>query len=278
MSNKQDKDEKMQRFIYKSLPYLLALSIISPIIFSWVDRLGWFNFNEATSHVGGTIGGISAPFVSLLAAALVYLSFKEQIKANENVIKIYSHRIKFNGVDNLYKLLENYFEGFHHKQDGEQTQLSGQAALLFFIEEFNEFANKNRIYGQGHIMETRQQNECLKYLQNRFIQLKYLYKILKTTKIILDRIDILDDQNNESKQMKKFYFENMNVLVSVNDLVELNGAINNIIILLEGNKFLDDKYNKPSYSMICIINKIILEIANLHMKIREALRIDPATL
>ena len=38
---------------------------------------------SSTGPIGDTIGGISAPIINLLGAFLVYISFKEQIKANQ---------------------------------------------------------------------------------------------------------------------------------------------------------------------------------------------------
>ncbi|QXP72552.1 hypothetical protein H0I31_02285 [Tenacibaculum sp. AHE15PA] len=41
-----------------------------------------FNFSE-TGQIGDAIGGITASIINLIGAVLVYISFKEQIKANE---------------------------------------------------------------------------------------------------------------------------------------------------------------------------------------------------
>ncbi len=59
---------------------LMLLIITSPIIFTRVSFLG-VSFDE-TGEIGDTIGGLTAPFVNLLAAFLVYKSFSAQIKAN----------------------------------------------------------------------------------------------------------------------------------------------------------------------------------------------------
>ncbi|MBU3660157.1 MAG: hypothetical protein FGM14_09820 [Flavobacteriales bacterium] len=59
-------------FIIMVLPILLTV----PAIFNFL------NFSEK-GQIGDTIGGITAPFINGLAAILVFLAFKEQIKANE---------------------------------------------------------------------------------------------------------------------------------------------------------------------------------------------------
>ncbi len=59
-----------------SVPLFLA----TPWLFT---RTGfhWLNFTE-TGNIGDTIGGITAPFFSLLASVIVYFSFRAQIQMN----------------------------------------------------------------------------------------------------------------------------------------------------------------------------------------------------
>ena len=58
-----------------------------------------------TGQIGDTIGGITAPFINLLGAVLVFISFLEQNKAN----KILSQQNTFSLFHELYKDLKNDF-------------------------------------------------------------------------------------------------------------------------------------------------------------------------
>ena len=64
---------------------LFAIFVFTPIIIALKE----FTFSDFTNKVkndlGGTIGGITAPFVSLLGSYLVYLGFKAQIDANKKI-------------------------------------------------------------------------------------------------------------------------------------------------------------------------------------------------
>jgi hypothetical protein len=80
--------------------YLIFIAF-SPIIFS--KFYSGVIFTSESGAIGDTIGGITAPFINLLAAFLVYLSFKEQIRANDKL----SRENSFNYISNLFNLIIN---------------------------------------------------------------------------------------------------------------------------------------------------------------------------
>jgi hypothetical protein len=62
---------------------VMAIVLLLPLLFSrpWLDFIP--KYDEFTAHVGDTIGGITAPFVGLLSAWLVYEALLAQIAANK---------------------------------------------------------------------------------------------------------------------------------------------------------------------------------------------------
>ena len=99
--------------------FFIVIVGLAPIIFtqSWTR----FDFTK-TGDIGSTIGGITAPFIGLLSALLVFLSFRAQINANryqleaiqterenretENEITFLYHRleeIKENGITQQFR-------------------------------------------------------------------------------------------------------------------------------------------------------------------------------
>lgn len=90
---------------------LLAISLFMPY-FLTLERIFDFDFST-TGQIGDTIGGITAPFINIAAAILVYLSFKEQIKAN----KYLSKESSLNYIYNLYDKAKQNNEEFKNKHE-----------------------------------------------------------------------------------------------------------------------------------------------------------------
>lgn len=65
----------------------ITLIITSPLILTQKAIWSFFDFSQ-TGQIGDTIGGITSPIVNLIAAVLVYLSFQQQILANEIQISL----------------------------------------------------------------------------------------------------------------------------------------------------------------------------------------------
>jgi hypothetical protein len=76
---------------------LLVFTFFAPILFTSFNIIDFSN----TGEIGDTIGGITAPFVNLVAAFLVYISFREQIKAN----KLLSKESSFNYFNSTHKII-----------------------------------------------------------------------------------------------------------------------------------------------------------------------------
>ncbi len=73
-------------------PSILALPAISK----------YFDFTN-TGEIGDTIGGITAPFINGLAAILVFIAFKAQIKANE----IFKNQEKAKNILDQIKIIQD---------------------------------------------------------------------------------------------------------------------------------------------------------------------------
>lgn len=62
---------------------ILIIIFVIPVIAAIPAILPFYNFSE-TGAIGDTLGGITSPFINGLAAILVYIAFKEQVKANKH--------------------------------------------------------------------------------------------------------------------------------------------------------------------------------------------------
>jgi len=70
---------------YSHIIMMIFLIVIGIIFVPWLFTNSIFEGYESTGPIGDTIGGITAPFINGLAAVLVYIAFKEQVKANQLV-------------------------------------------------------------------------------------------------------------------------------------------------------------------------------------------------
>jgi len=82
-TNNQNKTDKFYKWLQNNyawiFPFLIFLSFISP----WLFTRNWGNVDfSTTGQIGDTIGGLASPFINLLSAILIYLTFKEQIESN----------------------------------------------------------------------------------------------------------------------------------------------------------------------------------------------------
>lgn len=57
-------------------------------------------------EIGDTIGGITAPFIGIIAAILVYISFRAQIKANKELMELNEKTLFFDAFGNYKKYFE----------------------------------------------------------------------------------------------------------------------------------------------------------------------------
>lgn len=73
---------------------LLSLGVILLLVLPWAfTRSGaeWLSFRD-TGPIGDTIGGVTAPFMSLIGGGLVYLALREQIRANKIITDQFEQR------------------------------------------------------------------------------------------------------------------------------------------------------------------------------------------
>ena len=118
--------------------------VITPYLFT---HLGFgVDFTSAnTNNIGGTIGGITAPFTGLLGALLVYFALKEQVKAN-NLIqeqldaqKVTAEESKVvNYLRQQLEIIINDIDGFHYqskslKPNSEIRVVTGSDAISLLL-------------------------------------------------------------------------------------------------------------------------------------------------
>jgi hypothetical protein len=103
---------KILRILFEIVLILAALFLISKAP-EYVTSRWWPGkaFGIETGTIGDTIGGIAGPLISALSAVLVYIAFKEQVKAN----RLIQDQFEIQGVYDELDSMEEYCDQLEEK-------------------------------------------------------------------------------------------------------------------------------------------------------------------
>jgi hypothetical protein len=117
MKNEQDKisfDDKIINWISKHIVLVFFVFIIIVIVVpNLFARLSIYPFIKsdgdglAPNEIGDAIGGMTAPIIGLFSAFLVYVAFRAQIKANEELQKFNEKQVSYNELNEILLLEKN---------------------------------------------------------------------------------------------------------------------------------------------------------------------------
>ena len=167
---------------------LLSLIIlIVPYFFTLPIFDAYKSKNGSTGEIGDTIGGLTSPFINGIGALLVYLAFKEQVKAtnqtrNLELYKIINDRLNWLKSD-PYNIVEIEDTIYAKLQYGfiPQHPFNKATYILLEFEELYNIASKN----------TDEK-------ENLFRQIQYLYRILYRDRFItIEQQSITFSFNND---------------------------------------------------------------------------------
>lgn len=169
-------------FLVLSLPWLLTHSAFSRSL----------DFSN-TGPIGDTIGGITAPFLSLVGSYLVYLALKAQISANILLQNQIDSEREENQISKLYSYLNESINSFCFKAFPED-KLGNKDKL-----------NTTEKKGGEALYELLDQIYCREYhgdenelMQNQSVS--ELYSILNIMNLLLEKI--ANDKTNSSEIIK----------------------------------------------------------------------------
>ena len=125
----------------------IPLCLLTPVIFT--QPWGLIDFSN-TGSIGDTIGGITAPFINILGAILVFLALKSQIEANISLQEQVERQdrekkleIESKQLNQLYDNLKSSIDNFKYSTldrwelgNAEQKELSGSEAIYKLFQDF----------------------------------------------------------------------------------------------------------------------------------------------
>jgi hypothetical protein len=83
---------------------IILFIIMAPYLFTQLSLFPWIDFDK-TSSMGDTIGGITAPIIGVFSALLVYITFREQVKANAMQVKALNDDKKERNLQSSFNLI-----------------------------------------------------------------------------------------------------------------------------------------------------------------------------
>jgi len=145
--NKKDKINKSLKTAKILLLIGIPLSLLAPIIFT--QPWGLMDFSN-TGTIGDTIGGITAPFINILGAVLVFLALKSQIEANLSLQEQVERQdtdkkleTKSKQLNQLYDNLKSSIDNFKYSTldrwelgNTNQKELGGSEAIYKLFQDF----------------------------------------------------------------------------------------------------------------------------------------------
>jgi hypothetical protein len=123
------------------------LVVISPFLLTLPSIYERLDFTR-TGQIGDTVGGLTSPIIGFLGAILVYLSFRQQLKANKLQRDALSDEIKRNQQDRRYNSISHDIDVLREEINSFQlfkSELIGTNAIYYFKESFIKTDNKESI-------------------------------------------------------------------------------------------------------------------------------------
>jgi hypothetical protein len=128
---------------------LLLIILVVPFLFTLPVFNVYKSATGSTGEIGDTIGGLTAPFINGIGAILVYLAFKEQVKAtvqtrNLEIFKIINDRLNWlkgdpYDISNLHNQITTQLsQGRVHQQ-----AINKATYLLIEFEEIFDLSSKS---------------------------------------------------------------------------------------------------------------------------------------
>jgi hypothetical protein len=164
---KTQKINRQSKLAYIFLIVGLLFVSFAPFLFTQLSHYKPFDFSN-TGQIGDTIGGVTAPFINLIAVLLIYFSFRQQLLSNEIQISLINdekeERKKAKELEliNLaYADLKNYVDNFQYVF--EKTSIKDMKTLEEIYKGEDAIYHLIKIIRQhkGHLAFRNQRNAVL---------------------------------------------------------------------------------------------------------------------
>jgi len=207
----------LEKFLMKYAHRILIFGLIAIFISPWLFTISlpfeWIDFSN-TGEIGDTIGGITAPIVNLIAAFLVYISFKAQIQANDiQVFATTTQRQDFeaekeriakrDNFNTLLTLIKENQDDFLEKGNSPELSVFQQDFMARTRDYISARINDDT-YGK---LNSGPPFENLFTRKEIFSEYHMLFRILRVIIIRIDAYELNDNDRKLLVEMSKIFYE-----------------------------------------------------------------------
>lgn len=234
---------------------MIILIIGAPYAFTqWNLGVG---FDNGTGAIGDTIGGITAPFVNLLAAYLVYKSFTAQIRANKQQRDDHNEQMMEIRKDRRTQYLKSLFDEV--EENFELTEKNSRESKGNIADLFHQFEKLH----SNLKLNTSLQSQKVRYVNsaNRLLD-KPLNSIEKNTEILVLLCNELFSDNNSKliyieANLDTWYRHRIHTLLIRFDYINLDQRIEKELKL-----FKEGELNKENIGIVSNITLFYQSISH----------------
>ncbi len=235
--------EKSKYTAFWPLIAIAAAVFCLPAIFNHPAIFGIraFDFSES-GQIGDTIGGITAPFFNLIAAILIFLSFKEQTKTNEYFLR--GARIE-KEYDIIFHLIENidsrisafeYIKTTTSKDIKTSTIYSGIAGIQKYT---NELYMNDANVAKKYVRQLNEQSSEAPYTLTYYYDIFQIVRLIEFTASKINNADFrIDGARRDEVQVS--LFERLDITYSSS----LKYSIDTFIEAFEKANYNHDSFEK----------------------------------
>lgn len=179
--------------------YSILFGVLSPTIVFVLPFLftqSWFGNYTNTGEIGDTIGGITSPFVAIVASYLTFIAFWVQFRANQfqrEDIALERFNTNFYNLLNIHEEITNNLEFEYREGSDEIKYVKGRSLFRFAFEEVVEQTSDNSTYkGMRQLLRDRglegyEGSFSPTYLDHYFRCMYRIVKFVDETEVLADK-------------------------------------------------------------------------------------------
>jgi hypothetical protein len=173
--------------------------IVAPFIFTR-NGLTFLDFTE-TGQIGDTIGGITAPFINMAGAILLYYTLMAQINANKTTQEQITTQHEIDDINQLYNNLKDDIDKFRYESYNNSTNNKEETGKDIYIGSDAICRLFNDLYCHGAC-------NFEEYKLKTDTKITELENILRICKLLSEKINSSETPNkNIIKELTKYQIE-----------------------------------------------------------------------
>jgi len=204
----------MKKIYFISFVFGVIFMVLSPWIFTRPALIDNFDFSTS-GQIGDTIGGITAPIISLIGAVLVYLSFRAQIEANNNQEKALKEEISRNKKERNFEIIMQLL-----KEEKEDLK-----SIIYIKNKKEYFGRRSINVFRIDLKKSENYTNQTFFKKMIFNDLKYVVDAISFIKIKIDEFELFENDKIILLSKLESFFET-NLKTQISDILDSKTSLN----------------------------------------------------